>query len=39
MTEKPEFPRWLKVANPAFVALQRVGLPIGTMRLLSVPGR
>lgn len=32
-------PRWLKLANPVIVALQRRGLVIGTMRLLSVPGR
>jgi hypothetical protein len=34
-----ELPRWLKVANPVIVALQRRGLVLGTMRLLSVPGR
>jgi hypothetical protein len=27
------------VANPVIVALQRLGVAIGTMRLLSVPGR
>lgn len=32
-------PRWLRLANPVIVALQRLGLAIGTMRLLSVPGR
>ncbi len=44
-TDVPEFadrgalPRWLKPANRAIVALQRLGLAIGTMHLLSVPGR
>lgn len=32
-------PRWLKPANRVIVALQRRGLAIGTMRLLSIPGR
>ncbi|HEX2181049.1 MAG TPA: nitroreductase/quinone reductase family protein [Rubrobacteraceae bacterium] len=32
-------PRWLKPANRVIVTLQRLGLTIGTMRLLSVPGR
>lgn len=39
MSEEVTLPRWLKVANPVIVALQRLGLAIGTMRLLSVPGR
>ena len=33
------FPWWLKPMNWVIVALQRRGLAIGTMRLLSVPGR
>ena len=32
-------PRWLKPMNRVVIALQRRGLVIGTMRLLSVPGR
>jgi F420H(2)-dependent quinone reductase len=32
-------PRWLKPMNRVIVGLQRRGLAIGTMRLLSVPGR
>ena len=32
-------PPWLKPMNRVIVALQRRGLAIGTMRLLSVPGR
>jgi hypothetical protein len=39
MSEKPELPGWLRLANPLIVALQRLGLVIGTMRVLSVPGR
>jgi hypothetical protein len=32
-------PRWLKSANRLVIALQRLGLPLGTIHLLSVPGR
>jgi hypothetical protein len=39
MIEEARLPRWLKFANPVIVALQRRGVVIGTMRLLSVPGR
>jgi F420H(2)-dependent quinone reductase len=39
MSERVRLPRWLKLANPVIVALQRRGVVIGTMRLLSVPGR
>jgi deazaflavin-dependent oxidoreductase (nitroreductase family) len=39
VSEEVRLPRWLRVANPVIVALQRRGLVIGTMRLLSVPGR
>ena len=39
MSEEVGLPRWLEVANSVIVALQRLGLVIGTMRLLSVPGR
>jgi deazaflavin-dependent oxidoreductase (nitroreductase family) len=39
MTEEARLPRWLKPANRVIVALQRLGLVVGTMRLLSVPGR
>jgi hypothetical protein len=39
MSEEARLPRWLKLANPLIVALQRRGVVIGTMRLLSVPGR
>jgi deazaflavin-dependent oxidoreductase (nitroreductase family) len=39
MSERVGLPRWLKLANPVIVALQRRGVVIGTMWLLSVPGR
>ena len=39
MSERVRLPRWLKLANPVIVALQRRGVVIGTMGLLSVPGR
>ena len=39
MPEEARLPRWLELANPLIVALQRRGVVIGTMRLLSVPGR
>jgi hypothetical protein len=39
MPEEARLPRWLELANPLVVALQRRGVVIGTMRLLSVPGR
>jgi hypothetical protein len=32
-------PCWLKPANRIVIALHRMGLPLGTMRVLSVPGR
>lgn len=37
--EAARLPGWLKPLNRVVVALQRVGLAIGTMRVLSVPGR
>ena len=39
MSEIGRLPRWLKLVNPVIVTLQRRGVVIGTMRLLSVPGR
>jgi hypothetical protein len=39
MIEEARLPRWLKFANPVIVALQRRGVVIGTIRLISVPGR
>ena len=39
MSEIGRLPRWLKLVNPVIMTLQRRGVVIGTMRLLSVPGR
>jgi hypothetical protein len=35
----PHIPRFVRYANPVIVSLERMGLVVGTMRLLSVPGR
>src|SRR4051794_18948778 len=32
-------PRWLKLANRFVMGLERIGLPLGTIHVLSVPGR
>jgi deazaflavin-dependent oxidoreductase (nitroreductase family) len=37
--EKVKLPRWLGPANRVIIALQRLGLAIGTMHLISIPGR
>lgn len=39
MTNQPSLPRWLKSANRVVILLERLGLPLGTMHVLSVPGR
>jgi hypothetical protein len=39
MTSTPTLPGWLKPVNRVVIALQNRGLAIGTMRILSVPGR
>jgi hypothetical protein len=39
MPANGKLPRWLKPANRVVIALQRLGIAIGTMRVLSVPGR
>ncbi len=39
MSDVDKLPRWLKPMNRMIVALQRGGLVLGTMRVLSVPGR
>lgn len=39
MSDVGKLPRWLKPANRLIVALQRRGLALGTVRVLSVPGR
>jgi arsenite methyltransferase len=39
MAEVFEFPWWLKLANPAMMALNRIGFAPGPVRTLSIPGR
>jgi F420H(2)-dependent quinone reductase len=39
VSDVDKLPRWLKPMNRMIVALQRRGLALGTMRVLSVPGR
>src|SRR5215217_7527403 len=34
-----KLPGWLKPANRLIIALQRLGLAVGTMHLISMPGR
>ncbi len=35
----PTLPRWLKFANRAIIALNRLGVSFGTWSILSIPGR
>ena len=39
VSDVEKLPRWLKPMNRVIVALQLGGLALGTMRVLSVPGR
>jgi len=39
MRHNAKLPTWLKPANRVIVALQRLGIAIGTMHVLSVVGR
>lgn len=39
MSKKHSFPWWLKYANRVVILLNRLGLSIGTMHILSIPGR
>src|SRR5919198_5194679 len=39
MSDNARLPKWLKPMNRVVVALQRLGLSIGTMHVLSIPGR
>jgi hypothetical protein len=39
MSKKPSFPWWLKYANRVVILLNRLGLSIGTMHILSISGR
>jgi len=35
----PTLPKWLKPANRMIIVLNRIGLHIGTMHVLTIPGR
>ncbi len=39
MPHKGTLPRWLKPANRMVMALNRMGLALGTQHILSIPGR
>jgi len=39
MASTAQLPKWLKPFNHVIMALQHLGLAIGTMRVLTVPGR
>ena len=39
MSSDRKLPWWLKPANHVVITLQRLGLAVGTMHLISVPGR
>lgn len=39
MTEKGKLPGWLKPVNRVIIALNRLGLVLGTQHVLSIPGR
>lgn len=39
MTAARVLPRWLKPANRVVMALNRLGLALGTQHILSIPGR
>jgi deazaflavin-dependent oxidoreductase (nitroreductase family) len=38
-TSQPALPGWLNPANRVVILLERLGLSLGTMHVLSVPGR
>jgi F420H(2)-dependent quinone reductase len=37
--EKPKLPGWLKLVNPVVMFLNRSGLPVGPMEVLTTTGR
>ncbi|MDQ3809732.1 MAG: deazaflavin-dependent nitroreductase [Chloroflexota bacterium] len=39
MAEPTSLPGWLKIANPIFMTLIRLGVPVGTQHILTVRGR
>ncbi len=38
-TSQPNLPKWLSTANQLVMALNRLGLVVGTQHILSIPGR
>lgn len=39
MQQQPRLPLWLKAANRLIIALNRLGVVIGTQHVLTIPGR
>ena len=39
MSEPTSLPGWLKIVNPIFMTLIRLGVPVGSQHVLTVPGR
>ena len=39
MSDKSKLPRWLKPVNCVIMALNRLGLTLGTQHIISIPGR
>jgi deazaflavin-dependent oxidoreductase (nitroreductase family) len=39
MTSNARLPSWLRPANSVVKTLQKIGLPLGTIHVLTVPGR
>ena len=39
MQNRPKLPGWLKPVNRMVMALNRLGLAVGTQHILSIPGR
>ena len=39
MSEPTSLPGWLKIANPIFMTLIRLGVPVGTQHVLTIRGR
>ena len=39
MSKHAKLPWWLKSANRVVIALNRLGLAVGTQHVLSIPGR
>jgi len=39
MSTNPILPKWLKLANRLIIAINRLGMSLGTWYILSIPGR